>query len=120
MGEGDTNRPRYQAHHSPIQGARDLANRKGGGVMSHTLEECEHASSEYLDSCPVCGDLTACVCLASIVSEWEIAATGQGGAFAYRYQFTPQDSPVARFGYAESYREAMDSIAHSVNCEGGR
>jgi hypothetical protein len=88
--------------------------------MSHTITECEYASTEYHDTCPECGELTACVCLASIVSEWEISATGQTGAFAYRYQYTPLNSLVAFFGYAETYREAMDSIAHSVNCEGKR
>jgi hypothetical protein len=51
------------------------------------------------------------------VKEWEIAATGSEGAFAYRYQYQEKDSLVARFGYAESYREAMDAIAHAAICE---
>ena len=89
--------------------------------MSHTLEECEYTSSEYQDVCPECGDLTACVCLGSIVQEWEIEDTGMGGLFAFRYQFREKASDlVGRFGYARTYREAMDSIAHSVKCEGGR
>ncbi len=86
--------------------------------MTHTLDECEFTSAEYFDECELCGELTACNCLASIVKEWEIGATGQEGAFAYRYQYTPQNSLVAFFGYASTYREAMDSIAHAVNCEG--
>jgi hypothetical protein len=41
-----------------------------------------------------------------------------GGAFAYRYQFKEKASDlVAHFGYAESYREAMDNIAHAVRCK---
>ena len=36
----------------------------------------------------------------------------------YRYQYKEKASDlVERFGYAETYREAMDSIAHAVNCE---
>jgi len=85
--------------------------------MKHTLEECEYTSTEYLDTCPECGELSACVCLASIVANWEIEATGQTGAFTFRYQYTPKGSLIALFGYASTYREAMDSIAHAVNCE---
>lgn len=85
--------------------------------MSHTITDCEFSSTEYFDECELCGDLTACVCLASIVDDWEIAATGQTGGFAYRYQYKPKGSLIAFFGYAESYREAMDSIAHAVKCE---
>ena len=86
--------------------------------MNHTLEECEFASTEYLDTCPECGELTACICLASIVSNWQIEATGQTGAFTFRYQFRQKESDlVEKFGYASTYREAMDSIAHAVNCE---
>ena len=84
--------------------------------MSHTLQECD-LSTTYQDSCDLCGELSACVCLASIVKEWEIESTGSDGNFAYRYQYTPENSLIARFGYATSYREAMDSIAHSVICE---
>ena len=41
-----------------------------------------------------------------------------GGAFAYRYQFKEKASDlVAHFGYAGSYREAMDNIAHAVRCK---
>jgi hypothetical protein len=51
------------------------------------------------------------------VKEWEIESTGSDGNFAYRYQYTLENNLIARFGYAPSYREAMDSIAHSVICE---
>lgn len=85
--------------------------------MTHTLTECEFTSTEYFDECDLCGELSACVCLASIVDNWEITGTGQTGSFAYRYQYTPKNSLISFFGYAESYREAMDSIAHAVNCE---
>ena len=84
--------------------------------MKHKLQECE-LNTSYLYECDLWGELTACVCLASIVKEWEIAATGSEGAFAYRYQYQEKDSLVARFGYAESYREAMDAIAHAAICE---
>ena len=53
--------------------------------MKHTLEECPNISSEYQDTCQECGELSSCVCLASIVQEWEIEKAGEGGgAFAYR------------------------------------
>ena len=85
--------------------------------MSHTLEECPNISSEYQDTCQECGDLSSCVCLSSIVQEWEIEKAGEG-AFAYRYQFRQYKSDlVGQFGYAESYREAMDNIACSVKCK---
>ena len=85
--------------------------------MSHTLEECPNISSEYQDTCQECGDLSSCVCLSSIVQEWEIEKAGEG-AFAYRYQFRQYTSDlVGQFGYAGSYREAMDSIAHAVRCK---
>ena len=85
--------------------------------MSHTLEECPNTSTEYQDTCQECGDLSSCVCLSSIVQEWEIEKAGEG-AFAYRYQFRQYTSDlVGQFGYAESYREAMDNIAHAVRCK---
>ena len=84
--------------------------------MTHTVQECE-LNSSYLDHCDTCGELTACTCLASIVSQWQIESTGQGGAFSYRYQYRENAGDlVEKFGYAESYREAMDCIAHSVIC----
>ena len=87
--------------------------------MKHTLAECPNISSEYQDTCQECGDLSSCVCLSSIVQEWEIEKAGEG-AFAYRYQFRQYTSDlVGQFGYAESYREAMDSIAHAVKCKEG-
>ena len=87
--------------------------------MKHTLEECPNISTEYQDTCQECGDLSSCVCLSSIVQEWEIEKIGEG-AFAYRYQFRQYTSDlVGQFGYAESYREAMDSIAHAVRCKEG-
>lgn len=85
--------------------------------MKHSLSECEYVSTEYQDICSECGPLTACICLASIVQEWQIESTGQNGAFAYRYEYTPKASLIKYFGYADTYRAAMDSIAHSVNCE---
>ena len=54
-----------------------------------------------------------------IIGDYAIEATGQEGWLAYRYQYKEKASDIIeRFGYAETYREAMDSIAHSVNCEG--
>ena len=87
--------------------------------MSHTLEECPNISSEYQDTCQECGELSACVCLSSIVQEWKIEKVGkEGESFAYRYQFKEKASDlVAYFGYASTYREAMDQIACSVKCK---
>ena len=86
--------------------------------MTHTLEECE-LSTATLDECDQCGELTACVCLGAIVDDWEIEKVGkEGESFAYRYQYKEKAGDlIARFGYASSYREAMDSIAHNVKCE---
>ena len=81
--------------------------------MNHSLEECE-LSTNPLDYCDPCGELTACTCLGSIVDTWEISSTGTTGDFAYRYQYRTGASDY--FGYASSYREAMDAIAHSVVC----
>lgn len=88
--------------------------------MTHTLEECE-LSTATLDECDQCGELTACICLGAIVDEWKIEKAGkEGESFAYRYQYKEKAGDlVARFGYASTYREAMDSIAHSVKCERG-
>ena len=87
--------------------------------MKHNLTECDNTSTAYFDECEECGELTACVCLSSIVQEWEIEKAGkEGESFAYRYQFKEKASDlVARFGYASTYREAMDNIAHSVKCK---
>ena len=87
--------------------------------MTHTLEECPNISSEYQDTCQECGDLSSCVCLSSIVQEWEIEKVGkEGESFDYRYQFKEKASDlVAYFGYASTYREAMDQIACSVKCK---
>lgn len=85
--------------------------------MKHNLTECDNSSTAYFDECDECGELSACVCLSSIVQEWEIEKAGEG-AFAYRYQFRQYKSDlVGQFGYAESYREAMDNIAHAVKCK---
>jgi hypothetical protein len=85
--------------------------------VKHNLTECDNTSTAYFDKCDECGELTACVCLASLVDEWEIEKAGEG-AFAYRYQFRQYKSDlVGQFGYAESYREAMDNIAHAVKCK---
>jgi hypothetical protein len=85
--------------------------------VKHNLTECDNSSTAYFDECEECGELSACVCLSSIVQEWEIEKAGEG-AFAYRYQFRQYKSDlVGQFGYAESYREAMDNIAHAVKCK---
>ncbi len=94
--------------------------------MSHALEDCEFTSAEYFDECQECGPLSACVCLASIVKEWTIARLSFPLSFApnatHYYEFTPHNSdlPVAYYGVAESYRQAMDAIAHAANCGRGR
>jgi hypothetical protein len=85
--------------------------------MSHTLEECAYTSVEYFDECEICGDLTACTCLNSIVSAWQVEPTGLDGWMSYRYQYQANNSLVARFGYAETRREAMDSIVCGVKCQ---
>lgn len=87
--------------------------------MSHNLNECESTSTAYFDECEECGELSACICLGSLVDEWEIDKIGkEGESFAYRYQFKEKASDlIARFGYASTYREAMDQIACSVNCK---
>lgn len=90
----------------------------------HTLEECEFTSTEYFDECQECGPLPSCTCLASIVKEWTIAKLSFPLSFAptatYYYEFTMHGCDLpAIYGIADSYREAMDAIAHAVNCEGG-
>ena len=87
--------------------------------MSHNLTECDNSSTAYFDECDECGELSACICLGSLVDEWEIEKVGkEGESFAYRYQFKEKASDlVGQFGYAESYREAMDNIAHAVKCK---
>jgi hypothetical protein len=94
-----------------------VESKEGESVMSHTLENCELTSTEYFDECELCGELTACICLGSIVDEWQIENTGIEGSFAFRYQYKEKGSLVARFGYADTYREAMDAIAHGAQCE---
>ena len=79
--------------------------------MTHTLEECEHTSTEYLDECQECGDLTACVCLGSIVDEWSI----HKGDPLFTFQWWKGGDTGE--GSALTYREAMDKIAHAVLCE---
>ncbi len=85
--------------------------------MSHALEDCAYTSVEYFDECETCGDLSACTCLDSIVSTWQVEPTGLGGWMSYRYQYQLKSSLTARFGYAETRREAMDQIAHGAKCE---
>jgi len=84
------------------------------------LTECENASTAYFDVCDECGELSACICLGSLVDEWEIEQIGKEGEnFAYRYKFKEKAGDlIARFGYASTYREAMDNIACSVQCKG--
>jgi len=91
--------------------------KKKPSLYDHSLEECERVSTEHLDNCPECGELIACVCLASIVEEWEIAPTGSEGRLAYRFEYKEKGGIIFYFGYASTYREAMDSIAHSVLCK---
>ena len=83
------------------------------------MKECENSSTAYFDECDECGELSACICLGSLVDEWEIEQIGkEGDSFAYRYQFKEKAGDlVARFGYASTYREAMDNIAYSVQCK---
>lgn len=69
-------------------------------------------SENYFDHCDPCGELSACTCLGSLVDTWEISASGLDGWMAYRYQY--RKGPANYFGYASSYREAMDAIAESV------
>jgi hypothetical protein len=87
--------------------------------VKHNLTECDNTSTAYFDECDECGELSACICLASLVDEWEIEKVGkEGESFAYRYQFKEKASDlVAYFGYASTYREAMDNIACSVKCK---
>ena len=84
--------------------------------MSHAIEECD-LSTATLDECDICGELTACICLGAFVDNWEIEATGLDGWMSFRYQYKEKGSLVGRFGYASTYREAMDNIAHAVICE---
>jgi len=84
--------------------------------MTHKLEECD-LSTATLDECDQCGELTACICLGAFVDNWEIEATGLDGWMSFRYQYKEKGSLVGRFGYASTYREAMDNIAHAVICE---
>lgn len=86
-------------------------------IETHPLDECPHQITEYLDECPECGELSACICLTAIVKEWEVEPTGIEGSFAYRYQYTRNGALVANFGYADTYREALDRIAHAILCE---
>ena len=83
------------------------------------MKECENSSTAYFDECDECGELSACICLGSLVDEWEIEQIGkEGDSFAYRYQFKEKAGDlIARFGYASTYREAMDNIAYSVQCK---
>ena len=78
--------------------------------MTHTLEECE-LSTATLDECDQCGELTVCVCLGAIVDDWAIYK----GEHTFTYKWW-KDGESGE-GWAMTYREAMDSIAHSVKCE---
>jgi hypothetical protein len=78
--------------------------------MSHTLEECPHQITEYLDECPDCGELSACICIGAIADDWAIYR----GDFIYTFQWW-KDGDKGE-GYAETYREALDAIAHAILC----
>jgi len=95
--------------------------KKKPSLYDHSLEECERVSTEHLDYCQECGELTACICLASIVEKWSIGRLSFPLDFApeatYTYDYKEKGGLVEYFGYASSYREAMDSIAHAVLCK---
>lgn len=85
-------------------------------MSAHTLDDCP-LSEAYLDECDLCGPLIVCTCLDSLVQDYEIASTGAPGVFAFRYEYRRYTSDlVGYFGYAETYREAMNAIAHAVSC----
>jgi hypothetical protein len=92
--------------------------------MSHTIQECAYTSSEYFDECEICGDLTACVCLGAIVESWTISRLDFPVSFApsakYYFDFTPKQMRGEMWGVADTYREAMDKIAHLAICEIGQ
>jgi len=96
-----------------------MKTKKKPSLYDHSFEECERVSTEHLDYCLECGELVACICLASIVEEWQIKETGSAGAFAYSFDYKEGGSVIGYFGYASTYREAMDKIAHSVLCKKG-
>ena len=79
--------------------------------MSHNLTECDNTSTAYFDECEECGELSACICLGSIVDDWAIYK-GEP-LFTYKW-WKDGDSGE---GWATTYREAMDNIAHAVKCK---
>jgi len=79
--------------------------------MSHALEDCPHASTEYFDECQLCGPLPSCVCLGSIADDWAIMR----GDPLFTFQWWKEGDSGT--GSAQSYREAMDLIAHAILCE---
>lgn len=85
--------------------------------MSHALEDCEFTSTEYFDECQECGPLPACVCLYSFpqLSDYEIYK----GSALYSFRYWTMNGDKGE-GSARTYREAMDTIAHAVNCGRGR
>jgi len=87
--------------------------------MNHTLEECE-LSSNPLDYCDPCGELSACTCLGSIVDTWSISKLTFPLSFApeatHAFTYVRKGEAGEYWGTASSYREAMDAIAHSVVC----
>jgi hypothetical protein len=83
--------------------------------VSHNLDECDNTSTAYFDECDECGELSACICLGSLVDEWEIDKIGkEGESFAYRYQYKEKAGDLIAHS---TYREAMDQIACSVKCK---
>ena len=99
-----------------------MKTKKKPSLYEHSFEECERVSTEYLDNCPECGELVACICLSSIVEEWSIIKLSFPLSFApestYAYNFKEKGGALVEyFGHASTYREAMDKIAHSVLCK---
>lgn len=76
----------------------------------HALQDCPYQNTEYFDDCPLCGELSACTCLAGIADHWEIEKIGNVFSFCWCA------GKRLSVGVAHSYREAMDSIAHAILC----
>lgn len=82
----------------------------------HTLEECEFTSTEYFDECQECGPLPSCTCLYSIPLLSDYGIYRPSGSAVFTFTYWTMNGRKGE-GSALSYREAMDKIAHAVNCE---
>lgn len=78
----------------------------------HSLEECQYLITG--DSCADCGDLSACICLNSVI-DYSIESIDSDFA-NYSYEFKPFKSVISYFGYASTYADALSKIAHSGIC----